>query len=68
MEKPNQEVLRKKISEWNSKYPIGTKVRVKGHEEEMVTRTKAKILFNIRPAIYLEGHNGYFALDDVTPV
>ncbi len=59
--------LQKKIEAWNQAYPIGTKVAVKGYEEELETRTEAVILFGQRAGIYVEGHNGYFALDEVTP-
>jgi malonyl CoA-acyl carrier protein transacylase len=59
--------LHQRIEDWNKTYPIGTQVVVKGFEETFTTRTKALVLFGHRGAIYMEGYNGYFALDDVTP-
>lgn len=59
--------LNKKINDWNQIYPIGTKVTVKGYDGVMTSQSKAVILFGHRAAIYLEGYNGYFALDEVTP-
>jgi malonyl CoA-acyl carrier protein transacylase len=62
------EELHKKIDTWNKTYPIGTKVTIKGYKEELETRTEAMILFGHRAAIYMQGYNGYFALDEVTPM
>jgi len=59
--------LNKRINDWNRTYPIGTKVTVKGYDGVMTSQSKAVILFGHRAAIYLEGYNGYFALDEVTP-
>lgn len=60
--------LNKKINDWNKTYPTGTRVTVKGYEGTMETKTTAVILFGHRAAIYLAGYNGYFALDEVTPL
>ncbi|MCG8338890.1 MAG: ACP S-malonyltransferase [Proteobacteria bacterium] len=62
------EELHKKIETWNKTYPLGTKVSVEGYDEELKTRTEAMVLFGHRAAIYMKGYNGYFALDEVTPV
>ncbi len=59
--------LSKKIATWNQANPIGTKVAVKGYEEELETRSEALILFGRRAGIYMKGYNGYFELDEVTP-
>jgi len=61
-------VLNKKVTDWNKTYPAGTKVTVKGYDGILQTKSKAVILFGHRAAIYLQGYNGYFALDEVTPV
>ena len=54
---------------WNKKYPVGTRVRSTFPEYgELETRTKAVILFGHRAAIYLNGYEGYFDLNDITPV
>ncbi|MCG6892425.1 MAG: hypothetical protein LJE65_02365 [Desulfobacteraceae bacterium] len=68
MERPDMEELQKQINDWNAKYPLGTKVKVEGYDEEKVTKTEARILFDQKAVIYLEGHNGYFDLGDCTPV
>ncbi|BCG49558.1 ACP S-malonyltransferase, FabD homolog [Candidatus Profftella armatura (Diaphorina cf. continua)] len=58
----------KKIEEWNNKYPIKTKVKVKGYKDILITKTKAMILFENKAVIYIEGYNGYFLLDEVKPI
>jgi len=57
-----------KVNDWNQSYPIGTQVYAKGYDEILTTKTQAVILFGHRAAIYMQGYNGYFALDDVDPV
>lgn len=58
--------LRLRIAEWNSTHPIGSRVRAVGQPGLQVTRSEAMILFGHRAALYLEGFNGYFPLDDVS--
>ncbi len=62
------EDVHKKIADWNKTYPCGTKVTCESYDEELITRTEAVLLFGHRAAIYMEGYNGYFALDEITPV
>jgi malonyl CoA-acyl carrier protein transacylase len=58
-----------KVLHWNQKYPIGTKVRSTMAEyKALVTRTAAVVLFGHRAAVYMSGYNGYFDLDELTPV
>jgi malonyl CoA-acyl carrier protein transacylase len=54
-----------RVADWNRRFPVGTTVRVKGYNEPLTTKTEAVILFGHRAAIYMQGYNGYFALDDV---
>lgn len=59
---------REKVDAWNLAYPVGTVVEAanigaKGQK----TRTRAMVLFDHRPAVYLEGYNGYFDLDELLP-
>ena len=35
--------------------------------ERLVTRTPAVVLFQHRAAVYLEGYNGYFDLEELAP-
>ncbi len=56
-----------RITLWNQAHPVNTAVNVVGHATVKRTRSPAVILFGRKPAIYLEGHQGYFDLDDVTP-
>jgi malonyl CoA-acyl carrier protein transacylase len=63
-----KEILLQGIERWNTQYPVGTKVLLKGSNEEYITRAKAIMLFGHREAIYLHGFNGYFSLGDVSPV
>lgn len=76
--KKTNKTAKEQVAEWNSKYPVGTVVMFRkdfketrnGKEEAWIkrkTRTQAKILFGHRAAIYVEGYNGYFALDEVQP-
>lgn len=60
--------LQERIDAWNRSYPLGTKVQVSGYDGPLVTRTRAMTLFGHRAAIYLDGYNGYFDLNDVRPV
>ncbi|WP_202128721.1 ACP S-malonyltransferase [Paenibacillus dendrobii] len=53
-------------ADWNKAYPIGTKVTCKGYKDVLITRTEAMVLFGHRAALYVEGYNGYFALDEIT--
>uniref|UniRef100_Q49HJ4 [acyl-carrier-protein] S-malonyltransferase n=1 Tax=uncultured bacterial symbiont of Discodermia dissoluta TaxID=323654 RepID=Q49HJ4_9BACT len=55
------------VTAWNAAYGIGTRVVVDHYEGVQITRTEAMLLFDRRPAIYLEGFNGYFDLSDVHP-
>jgi len=57
-----------KVNDWNRSYPIGTRVSAKGYDEILTTKTEAVILFGHRAAIYMQGYNGYFALDEVEAV
>ncbi|SMF48872.1 malonyl CoA-acyl carrier protein transacylase [Tistlia consotensis] len=56
-----------KVADWNRAYPVGTRVRVPGHREPLTTKSQAVVLFGHRAAVYLQGYNGYFALDEVEP-
>jgi malonyl CoA-acyl carrier protein transacylase len=56
-----------RIADWNRSYPIGTVVKVKGYSQPLTTKTQAVVLFGHRAAVYMQGYNGYFALDDVEP-
>lgn len=58
-----------KVRAWNSRYPIGTRVQsvMKGYGE-LETSSEATVLFGHRAAVYMKGYNGYFDLDEVTPV
>ena len=59
--------IKLKIDLWNQSNPVGTPVRVASLDNPLTTRSQAILLFGHRAAIYLQGYNGYFALDDVTP-
>ena len=58
---------RNKVEQWNSLYPVGTKVPVPGYDKELKTNSPAVILFRYRAAIYMEDYNGYFSLDEISP-
>ncbi len=68
MREPNSVAPQQQVDRWNENFPVATRVTVKGYVEPKVTRSEAMILFNQKPAIYLEGHNGYFDLKDIGPL
>lgn len=53
------------VADWNRSFPVGTVVKVRGYDHPLTTKTQAVVLFGHRAAIYMQGYNGYFALDDV---
>ncbi|MES2824524.1 MAG: ACP S-malonyltransferase [Pseudomonadota bacterium] len=58
-----------KVKAWNIKYPVGTKVKSAiADYKNLETRTAAIVLFGHRAAVYMKEYNGYFDLEEVTPV
>ena len=57
-----------RVASWNTEHPVGSQVKVAGYDTALTTRTEAMVLFGHRAAIYMQGYNGYFALDDVQPL
>lgn len=55
------------VADWNRTHGVGTAVKVKGYDAALTTRTPALVLFGHRAAVYMQGYNGYFALDEVEP-
>lgn len=56
-----------KVAAWNSRHKIGARVKSRLVEnDDLVTRTPAMVLFGHRAAVYLEGFNGYFDLDELS--
>lgn len=60
-------IAERKVADWNSRHPVGTRVksRVTDHDA-LTTRTPAIVLFGHRAAVYMEGFNGYFDLDELS--
>jgi malonyl CoA-acyl carrier protein transacylase len=57
----------RKVADWNSLHPVGTRVRsLVTAQDELATRTPAVVLFGHRAAVYMEGFNGYFDLDELS--
>lgn len=56
-----------RVNDWNRLHAIGTPVHAKGYAQPLLTKTAALVLFGHRAAIYLQGYNGYFALDEISP-
>lgn len=54
------------VRDWNSKHPVGTAVKssMPGYEQ-LRTRTEAVVLFGHRAAVYMEGYQGYFDLEEL---
>lgn len=58
-----------KVVAWNKKHPVGTKMKSTIVDyDDLETRSEAVVLFGHRAAVYMKGYNGYFDLDEVTPV
>lgn len=58
-----------KVAAWNRKHPIGTRAKSLSLDyPPLETRTEAMVLFSHRAAVYMKGYNGYFDLDELTPV
>lgn len=56
-----------KVAAWNSGHPVGTRVRSRVVEQgDLTTRTPAMVLFGHRAAVYMEGFNGYFDVDELS--
>jgi malonyl CoA-acyl carrier protein transacylase len=56
-----------KVAAWNSRHTVGTRVRSQVAEHgDLTTRTPAVVLFGHRAAVYMEGFNGYFDLDELS--
>jgi len=55
------------VAHWNSTYPVGTEVFIKGQITPYKTRTQATLQFGHRPTLYLHGFGGYFHLTDLRP-
>lgn len=57
----------RKVADWNSRHPVGTRVKsLATAQDELATRTPAIVLFGHRAAVYMEGFNGYFDLDELS--
>lgn len=57
----------RKVAAWNTGHPVGTRVKSRVVEQgDLTTRTPAVVLFGHRAAVYLEGFNGYFDLDELS--
>lgn len=63
-----QQTALQKVEDWNRRFPPGTRIRstvVTGHTLE--TSSEAVVLFGHRAAVYMNGYNGYFDLDELRP-
>lgn len=59
----------KKVNAWNKQYAIGTKVKSSIIDDDnLETRTEAIVLLGYRCAVYMKGYNGYFDLDEISPL
>ncbi len=57
-----------RVRQWNLRHPVGTRVRSSVLPDAVLeTRTQAMVLFQHRAAVYLQGYNGYFDLDELVP-
>lgn len=58
-----------KVTNWNKKHPVGTKVKSLVMDyDNLETRSEAVVLFGHRAAVYMKDYNGYFDLDEISPV
>lgn len=55
-----------KVAAWNARHPVGTRAKSLVFEyDALITRTPAMVLFGHRAAVYMDGYNGYFDLDEL---
>ena len=60
---------KEKVDAWNENHPVGTRVKSSTMEyDDLETRTEAVVLFGHRAAVYMKGYNGYFDLDEISPL
>jgi malonyl CoA-acyl carrier protein transacylase len=58
-----------KVAAWNTRHRVGTPAKsLVADYGDLTTRTSAMVLFGHRAAVYMEGYNGYFDLDEVAAV
>lgn len=56
-----------KVAAWNTRRPVRTGVKsLVAEHGALITRTAAVVLFGHRAAVYMEGFNGYFDLDELS--
>jgi malonyl CoA-acyl carrier protein transacylase len=60
--------VREKVAAWNEAYPIGSRLTSTVLDySELETKSEAVVLFGHRAAVYMQGYNGYFDLDELAP-
>lgn len=65
----NDQTPEQKVHAWNQHYAIGTKVKSNIIDDNnLETRTEAVVLIGHRCAVYMKGYNGYFDLDEISPI
>lgn len=65
----NNTTPEQKVRAWNQHYEIGTKVKSNiVDDDNLETRTEAIVLIGHRCAVYMKGYNGYFDLDEISPL
>lgn len=54
------------VNQWNQNHKVGTKAKSLTLDyDQLTTRTEAMVLFGHRAAVYMEGYNGYFDLNEI---
>lgn len=54
------------VEQWNKQHNVGTKVKSTTLDyDDLTTRTEAMVLFGHRAAVYMQGYNGYFDLNEI---
>jgi malonyl CoA-acyl carrier protein transacylase len=57
-----------KVAAWNRAHRIGSRVKsTAAGYDALETRTEAMVLFGHQAAVYMQGYNGYFDLDELVP-
>jgi malonyl CoA-acyl carrier protein transacylase len=57
-----------KVAAWNRTHRVGAQVKsTVAAYDALETRTEAMVLFGHRAAVYMQGYNGYFDLDELVP-
>lgn len=58
-----------KVSRWNELFPVGSKFKsLTTNYGDLETRSEAMLILNFRAVVFMKDYNGYFDLDEISPI